>query len=270
MLAACKGKSAVMQRVASLAVSAFGPHVLPGERTDFDPPTQLDVWNDLLRHWSTELGRFNDVAIHLRRPAKRRGASLLLLDDGSPTAFVKLRPNNSRALDVERKALEILGGGGDSFLTPTVRGHGEAGGWSYLALSPLPPTIHRMPLDPPLLGVTAEYGETLRRHLEPIWTHSGWIPMHGDLTPWNLRELSGQRLVLFDWEGVDWAPPQADLLWYDATVLIKGLKTQLSGIDHRDEAIGFWISRLEERVRPGERSLAATVYRKLTSGWRPG
>ncbi len=42
------------------------------------------------------------------------------------------------------------------------------------------------------------------------------VPVHGDLTPWNLRRTP-RGLALFDWESVGWGAPGSDLDMYQRT-----------------------------------------------------
>lgn len=39
-----------------------------------------------------------------------------------------------------------------------------------------------------------------------------WVPLHGDLTPWNLRVAPDGQPWLIDWEWAEWGPERADLL----------------------------------------------------------
>lgn len=50
--------------------------------------------------------------------------------------------------------------------------------------------------------------------LVPTATAADGAPMHGDLTPWNLRSTADGRLLLFDWEHAGFGPPDADLVRY--------------------------------------------------------
>jgi hypothetical protein len=267
---ACKRSSLVAQRTAWHLVGLFGPRVLPGRTDAWRPPVAPDVWRDHVTAWRSALGDFDDVALHLRRPAYRAGASLLLLDAGRPVAFVKLRPDEPERLDSERRALDALRDSSLSFTTPAVLSSGTLHGWHHLALSPLPVTVHTMIADPPLDRIVEDIGSALSSTLpRPQWAGAGWLPMHGDLTPWNLRALTRDRIVLFDWESATWAPRRADLLWYDAVRDIKQLSVRHSGVTHDDDVVVFWIDRLAGVVQPGERSLAATVLRRLRASWRP-
>lgn len=72
----------------------------------------------------------------------------------------------------------------------------------------------------------------------------GFVPMHGDLTPWNLRRTVDGRTVLFDWEHANYGPPYADLVRYYATSR-HGLKRfEAMPIGQRGlaaAAISFWM-----------------------------
>ena len=41
--------------------------------------------------------------------------------------------------------------------------------------------------------------------------------MHGDLTPWNLRQTKTGLVYLLDWEEIGWGPPGSDEVLYTAT-----------------------------------------------------
>ena len=269
LLTACKSRTLFLQRLAWVGISLFGPKAVPGERADIANLIASDDWQLLLDQWSDDVGDFDDMALHLRRPASRHGVSALMTRAGTPVGFVKVRPSNSHSLEIERRALQALNGNTTSFKTPAVVAHGELGDWSYLALTPLPPFIHTTERSADFLTISSEYATLLAESQEPRPHRSDWVPIHGDLTPWNLRQFRGGEIYLFDWENVTWGPPNADLLWYDAAVLIKGLDTELSGNSHSDEVAAYWLDRLGPKVEPGERSLTALIYQRLQTGWRP-
>ena len=83
--------------------------------------------------------------------------------------------------------------------------------------------------------------------------------MHGDFTPWNLRDIGEPVPVLMDWEAITWAPPLADALWYDSVIEVSGLSIARSGITPSDETIRYWIDRLSNQVSPGETTIASSV-----------
>lgn len=264
----CRRRSLLALQGLWKIVEHIGPVALPGVPVRWRPPLDPHVWTVLVKRWRDELGAFDEIAMHLRRPRSRAGASVLLLDGGRPVAFVKVRADGVHRMEAERTALDALGTT-KSFTAPTLLTSGSEQDWHYLAMSAFAPVIHLPVTDPPLERIVSEYAASLPTRLpRPPGTPEHWQPMHGDLTPWNLRDVD-HRLVLFDWEGTSWGPPQADLLWYDAVVSAVRLDIAPSGVHHTDEAADFWIQRLAEILRGGRSSLSAKIRRRLLRGWRP-
>jgi aminoglycoside phosphotransferase (APT) family kinase protein len=70
--------------------------------------------------------------------------------------------------------------------------------------------------------------------------------MHGDLTPWNLRQRTDGTLFLIDWEDAGWAPPGADEVYYWATEgFLSGGEMLLEPAEARE----YWIKVLDGRLR---------------------
>ena len=88
---------------------------------------------------------------------------------------------------------------------------------AFLASSGL--SIHRQrpAIDEPLRTFESDLAERLGGLPPPADARSkstdGLIPVHGDLTPWNLRRTP-RGLVLFDWEATGWGAPGSDLARY--------------------------------------------------------
>jgi aminoglycoside phosphotransferase (APT) family kinase protein len=89
--------------------------------------------------------------------------------------------------------------------------------------------------------------------------------MHGDMGPWNLRSMPGVGPVLFDWEHAAPAPPQADLVFYQAAARALGL-TVREDLEFNEEAVTFWRERIPLRFGGGYRDdrLAAMMMRMLS------
>lgn len=270
MYAACKPTVAALQRISWHAVRLLGPKLLPGRVVSWTMPIAEGEWVELSGRLRTEIGTHDDAAFHLRRPPDRAGFSMLRLERGETRAFVKFRRAGSGQLEAERRALEALDRSIISFSAPSVLAAGEVGGWDYLALTALPLRIHRMPTDPPLAEISRQIGLALSDGLEhPDGIDSGWVPMHGDLTPWNLREVPGLGLALFDWEDWGWAPPGSDLVWYDVACVASGIPVRHSPIDHPRPALEFWLNRLTPYRESGEKSLQADAADHLAQ-WIAG
>jgi hypothetical protein len=120
--------------------------------------------------------------------------------------------------------------------------------------------------------VTAEVRSALAGlpHDLPVPAH--WAPMHGDLTPWNLREAPRHGLLLYDWERAGWGPPGADEVLYRVTEadVHGGLRIgEARWLSARwPEAAAFWAARLRAG-RPadeGEQALLAAQLAILDPG----
>ena len=99
-----------------------------------------------------------------------------------------------------------------------------------------------------LRGVVEEIQSLGQSWGELVPRARGSAPMHGDLTPWNLR-LMGERIFLYDWESAGWGPPGADLLWYDTAVSMSGLRVPKTRAEHSLESYAFWLEELDTLSR---------------------
>lgn len=97
--------------------------------------------------------------------------------------------------------------------TMEIEGHSVA----FLASSGLSLRRQHPAIDEPLRTFESDLAERLSGLPMPEDAKSkptdGLVPVHGDLTPWNLRRTP-RGLVLFDWESADWGPPGSDLALY--------------------------------------------------------
>jgi hypothetical protein len=234
---------------------------------EWTPPLPADAWTALLSDVASAVGGCDAFAVRERAQRERRGITLLLGGADGPVAFVKVRPAAAGGLRTERRVLEEARHRPPAaFHLPRVLGHGEAGGWSWLALSVLPP-LHRPPGNPRLGVVALEVVRLLRGLPRPDGTPRHWLPMHGDLTPWNLRTADG-ALWLFDWERAAWAPPGADRVLYRVSAgAMRGAgdANALAACAYWPEAASFWAGRVRARVPAGrgERRLRARMLALL-------
>jgi len=205
-----------------------------------------EEWTELLDTWRRDLGAFDDMAGYSRLQASRPGLAVLLLCKGSPTAFVKLQPCERGTLSRERIALEAVWNYRPrSFVAPEPLLSGSVSGWQYLAMSPIRGGLHRPPCSPPLAAILEEIDAALAGLPRSTDVPNHWRPMHGDFTPWNLREFRGGSLTLLDWENAAWAPPGADQVFYLATAAALWNR----GPDRCEaaEAVRFWRGRVLEQ-----------------------
>lgn len=226
-------------------VAAFGPWMLRSARRTWRPPMADDGWQGLLQQWREALGPFDGVAVYQRPQASRPGLGLLLLHADRALAFVKVH-RGSRS-EVTWQVLTAFDERPSSrFNVPRPLSRGSYEDWQWLAMSPMPSLPHRPARHPELPAIIAEIQERVGATVQRGDAPGHWEPMHGDLTPWNLRRLGRQGLWLLDWDEAGWGPPMADQVYYEATAsLFGGGHPQPAGA--KDEAIAFWRGKVAQR-----------------------
>nr|WP_062338448.1 phosphotransferase [Herbidospora sakaeratensis] len=202
------------QRILHRSVLVAGPWLLPGRRERWQAP--VERWDQILREVAEIVGPVDEVALYLRPQASRPGAAALLLQKGRPAGFLKVRDG----LDHEAQVLRLLDGG-DGFRAPVVLGQRP----SWLLISAMEPVPARPFRGVDVVDLTGRIQRLLAKLPKPPGTPDHWLPMHGDLTPWNLRRTRGRTPWLIDWEDAAWAPPGADEVYYRAA------ETTLFGVD---------------------------------------
>ena len=245
LYATCRPTATFAHRAAWMCVTLLGPRAIVG-RTGAWQPLDDDAWASLTETWRREIGAFDDVAGYSRTDVSRGGLSLLLLHGEEPVAFVKLRDGDFDALERERAAADAAWRFTPrSFSVPEPVAAGHVAGWSYFAVRALPARLHRTPVAPPVDAITGEIGCALGALPRPADTPSHWRPMHGDFTPWNLRQLETGDLVLLDWEEAGWGPAGADAVLYRAAA--SALSHALPAPCCDGEAVQFWRERISKR-----------------------
>lgn len=234
--------------------AVLGPRALPGEPVDWEAPGGPELWAAL----RSALPAFDELAVYARPQASRSGQAMLLLHASRPVGFLKLREDPAE-LDRERQALAAFPGGrAATFRVPQVLDQGETEGVHWLLLTSMPPRpaapAWRTPVGPLLADVRSHLARVLDR---PEGTPEHWEPMHGDLTAWNLRRNGRGLPWLIDWEDAAWAPPGADLLYYQASnvaafgrppreISSTGATAGEAAPD-LTEAAAFWLNRVRDR-----------------------
>ncbi|WP_285705998.1 phosphotransferase [Microtetraspora sp. NBRC 16547] len=241
-----------------------GPWVLPGRRRQWRPPVAEDAWAAISEQVAEVAGPVDGMAGYIRPQASRAGgAALLLLRAGRPVGFLKVR---EAPVELAREAAALAafatdgatggdtdratGGatGGDiGFRVPEVLGTGSAEGFHWLLLSPMEP----VPARPARNIAVARLSELIsarlaERLVRPAGVPAHWRPMHGDLTPWNLRLTRTPVPWLIDWEDAGYAPPHADETYFAATrraVYGGPPPARVYG-----EAAAYWLDRVRRRT----------------------
>jgi hypothetical protein len=241
-----------LHRLAWTLVSFFGPGILPGHSNIWAPPLDVEVWEQLCLLWRAELGSFDSMAVVRRTQSERSGFMVLLLERGSAVAFVKVGRGGESGILGEAYILDLVQRSRPkSFSAPCCLGAGAIGEWRYLALSPLPAGPHRPPPHPPLTEIAHEIQGALSALPHSVGDSNHWRPMHGDMTPWNLRCAANRGLFLFDWEDARWGPPGADEVLYQAAAVALGLARP--GPVDAAEAIAYWESEISRRPAVSKR-----------------
>lgn len=253
MYTPCRWKGELSQNIAWAGVRMFGPGVLPGRTVSWDPPEPRDRWERLMRRIRKSVGDFDHHVVYERREG-RPGVMLVLIRNAAAVAFVKIRMEDDAAISREARSLGLVAATKHpTFSAPQLMMSGEMEGWSYLVTSPLPPGRHRMHTNGPPPGLFSDVKAALTG-LEPdpdVPDH--WSPMHGDLTPWNLRTF-GRGAWLIDWENTAWGPPGADEVLYRATTEALGRPLPPAPIDASfAEAVHYWVGEVEERSEERKR-----------------
>lgn len=245
LYAPCVRKGYIVQRAAWVTVSLLGPRALPGPAVAWEPPMTAATWDSLVAAWTDEVGPHDTLAVYQRPQQARGGLALLLLRRGTPLAFVRLRRSGAEVFAAEQRTLRALEAAHiTAFWHPVPIGTAGADGWQSLLTTAMAAAPHRPVKRPDLGAITAAIRGALDPVLErPADLPSHWEPMHGDLTPWNVRQVRGS-VAIIDWEDAAWGPPQADATLYRAAV------AALRGEDQHaaaPEAAQFWLRRLAER-----------------------
>lgn len=196
-------------------VAVVGTRSLPHAAGWEWPALEPDQVRDALRAHFPALRILG--AVLPRQPGRRR-LSLLCHAAGNPLV-VKLGADDA-SLRAEHRALVLLAANPlPGIATPRPVGLGAlepAGGGppiAFIATTALGLRTQRPAIDARLRTFEVDLATRLSALPAPAGADAGSIPVHGDLTPWNLRWTS-RGLALFDWEAVGWGAPGSDIERY--------------------------------------------------------
>lgn len=245
--APCRTAPLVMHYASWFTLAAFGPRVLGRHSVPWPPRPSPDTWMALCDQWRSVLGDFDGMAVYEHPQRSRPGYGVLLLDDDRPVAFVKVHRDPDRGARSQRLLEAFRRRPSKHFHVPAPLGHGDNGGWAWMAMVPIPSLPHRPASRAQIGAIVGDIQERLRPVLSSDGVPGHWTPMHGDLTPWNVRRVGLRALWLLDWDEAGWGPPGADSVYYAATSSM--LSDRSTPRPSRDvEAINFWRERIERRA----------------------
>lgn len=262
LLTSCGRRPLLMQSAARLAVRLAGCWAVPGQRESWVPEFDAVLWSTLLQDWSRVLGPFDNLAVYERPQASRAGIAVVPMQRGIPLAVIKVRPDLG-SLGRELAVLSALDGEVAGLRVPRVLHVGEdPSGWQWLAMDFVTSGVNR----PERLRRPELLDDALWSRLSAVLPRNSqipehWRPMHGDLSPWNLRR-SRDGSFLIDWEDAAWGPPRADRVYFAITghAALGGPAPAWTPAD--DEAREHWRAVIEARSGADEDS--ATRARLLT------
>ncbi len=234
------------QQVAFAVVRALGPAVLPARRTEL----AIGEWDALVSSWNAELGQVSSVAMYQRKDP-RAGLTMLVGRDGAAPVLVKCRRDSAGISTEQRMLAEMSSRAVAGLNTPLPAGEGvTADGLAWAAQEFVFRRPHRpqFELDPSQLTELGEAVSECLTTLGRVPPREDWVPVHGDLTPWNLRRDHEDRIWLIDWEDVGFAPQDADSGYLSlSAAALRG--TTLPAL--APEVVDYWSAVVAERVGQG-------------------
>ncbi|CAN5412660.1 hypothetical protein BH23ACT9_BH23ACT9_28970 [soil metagenome] len=246
----CRRKALLLQRLGAVVIRTAGVRALPGALAPWDPPWDVATGAQMAIDWTTVVGDFDSVGVYERPQTARNGLALLLFSAGHPVAFLKMQasevPEIHQSLRQGHDALRMVDAAPTTaFVHPRPLKLGRVGHWSYLMTSVLTAGLDRPAISAAGgRAVVADIKAGLAQLPRGDDVPSGWEPMHGDLTPWNLRVRGDGLLTLVDWEDAGWGPPAAD------AVLLHASWQALYGLQAPRlprEAAEYWLHRIASR-----------------------
>lgn len=204
----------LVERAGAVAVAGLGSARLP--RAPAWPWPPLDP-TELERRIGSDLPGLRLLGAVVPRQPGRRRLTALAHYAGTYVAL-KLGPPGS-GIETEAAVLGLLAANplpGIATPEPLHTGVLDLDGGTaitYLATPLVGSRAQRPALEAPLRTFERDLGARLSALTRPAEAPDSHVPVHGDLTPWNLRR-TGRGLALFDWEAAGWGPPGSDLAHY--------------------------------------------------------
>lgn len=200
-------------RLGFAALAALGARRLPAGPALAWPDTTHRELSVALR---AALPGFRLLGAVTPRQNGRARMSLLGRMTGN-VVVVKLGAGDQR-LERERRALELLAADplpGIATPEPIAAGALDLPNEPVTYLATTAVAVHKQgpAIDAPLRTFESDLGVRLAALPKPSDASPDDVPVHGDLTPWNLRRTS-HGLALFDWEEAGWGPQGSDLQTY--------------------------------------------------------
>jgi hypothetical protein len=249
-------------RIGRALIRVFGARWLPLASVGH-LPLDAETWAALVESLRDNGLRFDEVALYTRTQEARGSLALLLIDGGVPRAFVRV--GSPAVLEAECLAVSLLETAQpQAFDFPRLLGRGSIGATDYAAFTIVLDGLHKPAASPPVERILAEIQQSLHELPQPPDMLAPWEPMHGDFTPWNLREAAlGSGPILIDWESAGWGPPGADAVMYYAAS--RALGRPAASQPPNPEAARYWIEHIEPTANARDARLNAGLRRALVA-----
>lgn len=218
----CRPTVVAAQRLLWAITRVFGPAILPGRRTHWEDPVDIESWLGMTSEWQREFGLWDSVAMYRRPQLTRSGCALVLVRDGRAIGFVRVTTSSERARREFDVMLGVHSASPQTFKIARPMSWGSQGDWGWLATESVPnyplAAVRRATDRVP---VVREIGSILNTVLHRSTdTPQHWVGSHGDLAPWNLRFEQRRVVRVIDWEDASFAPPGADALYAAVTAAL--------------------------------------------------
>lgn len=215
-------RRALVDRAGAAVVGAVGSRRLkPAERWAW-PDCTCDELAEALRN---ELPGLRILGAAVPRQHGRRRLSVLARAAGTLTVIKLGVDEADGSLPAEAAVLELLRGNPlPGIATPHVLASGLLRDLpaasapadeeiEFIATTSVAMGSQRAAIDVPLRTFCSDLAIRLASLPRSPSTADDAVPIHGDLTPWNLRRTR-RGLALFDWESAGWGAPGSDLATY--------------------------------------------------------
>jgi thymidylate kinase len=260
LYAATRRRAYLGHRIGRALIQVLGASWLPPASVDH-LPLDAETWAALVESLRDDGLRFDDVALYTPTQEARGNFALLLIDGGVPRAFVRV--GSPAGLEAECLAVSFLETSQpQAFDFPRLLARGSIGTTDYAAFTIVLDGLHKPAGSPPVERILAEIQNSLHQLPQPPDMPAPWEPMHGDFTPWNLREAAvGRGPILIDWESAGWGPSGADAVLHYAASRALGLPVPPQ--PPNPEAARYWMEHIEPTDSARDARLSEGLRRAL-------
>ena len=252
----------LVQRAVSLQMRLPAVRRLISERhAQVEPVCGADVWQAIEKRVLERNPTLSGEWLHFSSQWDKQRSSFLGLNaQREPELFLTIESIDNRSRGPVSQTA--------SFRVPACRHSFTYAGWSVREFEPLPQFHRPARWDPERIRqVAADISRALEGRLErspDVPSH--WLPMHGDLVPWNLREDEHGQFWVLDWEDAGWGPPLADLFrfmvayhslsWHNPVRIAATVRSILNAESDESvrEVTTFWLQHRNFQPMPDNRN----------------